>query len=343
MQIQELGIAVLWTFLYGYLIVASIDFGAGFFAFYSRYTKRDHLVNRLVKRYLSPTWEVTNVFFVFFFVGIVGFFPDTAYYYGTALLVPASVVLILLAIRGSFYAFANYGSKESTLYVFLYGATGLLIPASMSTVLTVSQGGFITETENGVFFDGAKLFTNFYSWTVVILAIVSVLYISAMFLLFYADKARDQNAVELVRKWALFWSVPTIIASGLVFFGLKSQAAWHYDSILGGNWWWFAMSFLFFVIAVSFVYMKRNYGIAFLMVMGQFFMAWFGYGYSHLPYILYPYIDINGSVVNESMAVALVIVFILGLLLLVPALYLLLRLFLFDNDYVRGKRSSGKA
>ncbi len=139
MQIQELGIAVLWTFLYGYLIVASIDFGAGFFAFYSRYTKRDHLVNRLVKRYLSPTWEVTNVFFVFFFVGIVGFFPDTAYYYGTALLVPASVVLILLAIRGSFYAFANYGSKESTLYMFLYGATGLLIPASMSTVLTVRQ------------------------------------------------------------------------------------------------------------------------------------------------------------------------------------------------------------
>ncbi len=31
MSYELVGITVLWTFLYGYLIVASIDFGAGFF------------------------------------------------------------------------------------------------------------------------------------------------------------------------------------------------------------------------------------------------------------------------------------------------------------------------
>ena len=85
--------------------------------------------------------------------------------------------------------------------------------------------------------------------------------------------------------------------------------------------------------------MKKNYGIAFIAVMLQYAVAWFGYGYTHLPYILYPYIDINKAVVNETMASALVVVFIFGLLLLIPALYLILRLFLFDNDYVRGKSS----
>src|SRR5699024_11878426 len=63
-------------------------------------------------------------------------------------------------------------------------------------------------------------------------------------------------------------------------------------------------------------------------------------GISKLPYILYPYIDINTSVVNESVAVALTIVFILGLLMLIPSLYLLLRLFIFDKDYVDGDRKS---
>ncbi|EZP60686.1 MULTISPECIES: cytochrome d ubiquinol oxidase subunit II [Exiguobacterium] len=339
MDVQTLGITVLWTFLYGYLIVASIDFGAGFYAFYSKYTKRDHLTNRLILRYLSPVWEVTNVFFVFFFVGLVGFFPDSAYYFGTALLVPASIVLVLIAIRGSFYAFANYGSNDSMFYTFLYGATGLLIPAAMSTTLTISQGGFIRKTNDTVEFLGTKLFSNFYSWTVVALAIVSVLYISAMFLLFYADKAKDEGATPLIRKWALFWSGPTILVCALVFFGLKNQAAWHYENILNGNWWWFAASFLFFLIAVTLVYMKKNYGIAFVAVMLQYAVAWFGYGYTHLPYILYPYIDINKAVVNETMASALVVVFIFGLLLLIPALYLILRLFLFDNDYVRGKSS----
>src|SRR5699024_343436 len=143
MSYEIIGISVLWIFLYGYLIVASIDYGAGFFAFYAKVTKQDHVVNKLIARYLSPVWEVTNVFFVFFFVVIVGFFPESAYYYGSALLVPGSIAIILLAIRGSFYAFENYGSKQSTVYTFLYGATGLLIPASLSVALTISEGGFI--------------------------------------------------------------------------------------------------------------------------------------------------------------------------------------------------------
>ena len=52
---------------------------------------------------------------------------------------------------------------------------------------------------------------------------------------------------------------------------------------------------------------------------------------SKLPYILYPYIKISDSV-NSSMGLALTIVFILGLLLLLPSLILLLRLFVLINN-----------
>ena len=37
MTLELLGITVLWIFLFGYIIVASIDFGAGFFNAYSTY------------------------------------------------------------------------------------------------------------------------------------------------------------------------------------------------------------------------------------------------------------------------------------------------------------------
>lgn len=53
---------------------------------------------------------------------------------------------------------------------------------------------------------------------------------------------------------------------------------------------------------------------------------------SKLPYILYPYIKISDSGVNSSMGLALTIVFILGLLLLLPSLILLLRLFVLINN-----------
>lgn len=181
MTLEMIGITVLWTFLYGYLIVASVDFGAGFFSYYAQRTGKGHTVNRVIERYLSPVWEVTNVFLVFFVVGIIGFFPDTAYYYGTALLIPGSIALILLAIRGSFYAFSQYGVRDNKIYLFLYGTTGLFIPASLSTVLTISEGGFIVEEGERVTFLAGELLTSPYSWAVVSLAIVSVLFYQRQF------------------------------------------------------------------------------------------------------------------------------------------------------------------
>lgn len=338
MNLELLGITVLWAFLYGYLMVASIDFGAGFFAFYARIKKKDHIINDLISRYLSPVWEVTNVFFVFFFVGIVGFFPATAYYYGTALLIPGSIAIILIAIRGSFYAFNNYGSRDNTFYLFLYGATGLLIPASLSTALTISEGGFLDVEDNKVVFLASKLFASPYSWSVVFLSIVSVLFISAVFLTYYADRADDTQARKTLRQFALFWSTPTIVASLLVFMSLQRHNSGHYNKAVTEYWWMFGLSLLCFGAASWLIYMERHYGTAFIMVMLQFFFAFFGYGASHLPYILYPYITLHENVTNETMAIALVTVFILGLLLLIPSIGLLMKLFLFNADYVKGKK-----
>lgn len=337
MSLELIGITVLWLFLYGYVIIASIDFGAGFFAFYGKWKKQDHIMNDLISRYLSPVWEVTNVFFVFFFVGLVGFFPDTAYYYGTALLLPGSIAIILLCIRGSFYAFGNYGSKNSTSYLFLYGATGVLIPASLSTALTISEGGFIEQRGDEIVFLTSELFTSPYSWSVVILSIVSVLFISASFLTFYADRAEDVPARSLLRSFALFWAPPTVLASLFVFYGLSDQNERHFMKAVD-LWWMFAFSLLFFLIATYLIYKQRNFGWAFGCVMLQFFFAFFGYGASHLPYLLDPYITIASGVTNEAMGRALIIAFIAGLLLLIPSLLLLLKLFLFDAEYVKGKK-----
>lgn len=337
MSYEVVGITVLWTFLYGYLIVASIDFGAGFFNYYSTITKKDHLIDKVIVRYLSPVWEVTNVFLVFFFIGIVGFFPSTAYYYGTTLLIPGSIAIILLAIRGSYYAFHHYGAKGSKFYQLLYGATGLLIPAALSVVLTISEGGFILLADDVLTLDYGALFSSYYSWAVVILALVSVLYISAYFLAFYAKSAKDEKAFEVLRKYALNWSLPTIMASVLVFFALSEHNPLHFERMLNLSWM-FSLSFLFFLGAVYLMWKKQRLGLAFIFVMLQFATAFFGYGASHMPYLLYPYLTIYDGFTNESMAIALITAFIGGLCLLIPSLYLLMRLFLFDNQYVQGKK-----
>ncbi len=335
MSLEMLGITVLWIFLYGYIIVASIDFGAGFFAFYSRIRRQDHIVNGIIERYLSPVWEVTNVFLIFFVVGLVGFFPNTAYYYGTALLVPGSIFLVLQSLRGSFYAFSQYGARDNLAYLAIYGLTGLFIPASLATVLTISEGGFIARQGDKVELLAGRLLASPYSWAVVLLAIVSILFISASFLTYYADKARDRSATRLLRSFAIAWSLPTIFASLLVFLSIRNHNAEHFAGMLDVSWM-FLLSLAFFLVALGLQVKRRHYGWAFICVLLQFAFAFFGYGVSHMPYLLYPYITISDSITSPAMGTALVIGFIAGLLLLIPSLVLLMRLFLFDAKYVQG-------
>lgn len=334
---EIIGITVLWTFLYLYVIIASIDFGAGFFNFYSKLTGDDNIISPIIARYLSPVWETTNVFFVFFFVGIVGFYPDTAYYLGTSLLIPGSIALILLSIRGAYYAFNSYNRESKLSWAALYGITGLLIPASLSIALVISEGGYIEETSSGIDLNIEDLIFSTYGWSVVFLAIISVLYISSGFLTFYAAKAEDKKASELTRTWFLIWTIPTLVITQFTFLGLREHNYEHFVS--AQNYWYlFGLSLLAMIVAVYLVIRRRNYGTAFIMIMLQYGFAFYGYGISKLPYILYPYININDSVVNENMAFALTIVFVLGLLLLIPSLFLLVRLFLFDKDYVKGNK-----
>ncbi|MDP4084823.1 MAG: cytochrome d ubiquinol oxidase subunit II [Bacillota bacterium] len=339
MTMEILGITVLGVFLFGYIIIASIDFGAGFFNAVSTVTGKDHILTKIIQRYLSPVWEVTNVFLVFFFVGMVGFFPKTAYYYGSTLLVPASIAIVLLAIRGAYYAFTTYGGLKHKGYVMLYGLTGLLIPASLSIVLTISEGGFVKIERRGPFLNYWTLFTSPLSWSIVLLSLTAVLYISAVFLTWYAHSAKDESATNLLRKYALIWAGPAILTAAGIIFEMRKHNPIHFNRLLD-LWWMFALSIIFFLGTVYLLWKRRSYGIAFSLLIGQFSFAFLAYGVSHYPYLMYPYLTLYDSFTNKAMATALVIAFIAGLCLLVPALYLLLRLFLFNKEYIQGKRNN---
>lgn len=94
-------------------------------------------------------------------------------------------------------------------------------------------------------FTPGLLFTSPYSWAVVLLAIVSVLFISTSFLTYYANKVGNTEAMELLRRFALFWSGPTLLASVIVFITLRAHNAWHFGQMIDVSWMFIA-SLLFF-------------------------------------------------------------------------------------------------
>ncbi|MCK0472244.1 cytochrome d ubiquinol oxidase subunit II [Halalkalibacter sp. APA_J-10(15)] len=335
MTVEIIGISVLWLFLFGYVIIASIDFGAGFFNAFTIVTKKNHIVNTVIQRYLSPVWEITNVFLVFFFVGMIGFFPSTAYYFGTVLLIPISISIILLALRGSYYAFGTYGTKKGHVgYTLMYGITGVLIPASLTTALIVSQGGFIHTTSSGrIELDYIGLFTSPFAWSIIVLSLVSVLFISASFLAYYSSVAKDRKALYLFRKYTWIWSFPTIVTALGIIIEMRWHNPSHYEGLLS-LWWLFALSFVCFIVSL-WLLRKQLYGKSFIFVVLQFAIAFYAYGVSRYPYLLYPDVTIYDGFTNETMAYTLIVVFILGFMLLIPSLYLVFKLFIMNKPYIQ--------
>ncbi|GIP31747.1 hypothetical protein J2TS4_09570 [Paenibacillus sp. J2TS4] len=183
-----------------------------------------------------------------------------------------------------------------------------------------------------------ELFFSAYSWAVVLLAMSSVLFISSTFLTYYAAQAKDATALELMRRFALWGGIPTIISSLFVFIALRNHNLEHFERTLD-LWWLFGLSLVSFVFAIWLIWKQKCYGVAFVMVMLQFAFAFYGYGISHLPHLLYPYLTLYGGAANPAMGRALIVAFVAGFVLLVPSLILLLRLFLFNARYVKGELS----
>ena len=315
MSVELVAMAILWCYLYVYIIIASIEFGIGFYSYYGRYVSKKPSIHKVDNAYDPRLWPITIFFFVVFVVGLVGLFPDTLEFYGKALIIPGLVLLVLVLIRFSSHILYKK-EKNAGWFLFVYGSTGLLIPAALSIGLTISEGGFIRRDGGMVELLSWKLFLSPYSWSVVFLAAVSVLFISATFLYFYKHKVGDEAASETTRGYALFWSMPTIFASILIIVTLRGHNIRHFENGLD-FWWLFALSLFFYFTAVYLIYKRKRQGLAFIFVLLQFFTAFFGYGASHLPYILDPFITLD-SFREEWGWLSLVVLSAVGILLIVP-------------------------
>ena len=203
------------------------------------------------------------------------------------------------------------------------------------SVLTIAEGGFISIIDGTPVLDYWALFTSPLTWSIVVLSIVAVLYISAVFLTWYANQAGETVSNKLNAEICIVLGFPANHYCIGIVYELSFHNPEHFERILD-LWWMFGLSFLLWIGTVWLMWKRKNYGLAVGLLIGQFALAFYAYGISFYPYLLYPYLTIHEGFTNDAMAISLVVVFILGLILLIPSMYLLLKLFLFDKEYVKG-------
>ena len=83
-------------FLWCYIVVASVAFGATIFLLFPRLRSTQAVS---VAKFLSPVWEVNNVFLIGFFVSLLAFFPGCIPWFAMALFIPLCVFVAASGVR----------------------------------------------------------------------------------------------------------------------------------------------------------------------------------------------------------------------------------------------------
>ncbi|MBO9129967.1 cytochrome d ubiquinol oxidase subunit II [Bacillus sp. 165] len=341
MHEESIAILILWGVIFVYSILGSIDFGTGFWSMI--YANHSTLAGKLANKYLSPTWELTNTILVFVVVAFLGFFPKAMYSLATAMFLPVTLILLLIAIRSTFMVFAYSLPRHEKSLRIISGITGLLVPALLITVIPVTQGGFIESVDGRETLLFGKLLSSPSIYWYILFGLTSELFLSALFL---ADFSREQGSEEtylVYRKNAIIIGPATLVTAVFALVTMEPEANWMLDNLIK-QFPLFAISIALFVVGYSSLWAtnraRNSLGfarIAVLAVIAQYGIASYGYGMAHLPYIVFPSITVFNSFTKLETFYNLLILYAVGIAILLPGFIFFWNLFLKDRSFAGDK------
>ena len=321
---------ILWAAILAYFLLASIDFGAGFYHLLSLRRPGGEAVRAALHAYVNPRWEVTNVFLVMIVVAAAAFFPGLVGVLGTVLLIPVSLVVILFILRGSFLVFEYYGG-EQRLFAIVYSVAGLLILPMLSVVLTLIIDNPVNLQATPPTVDIFSPLAHPVTYATALLAFSGQILLSGALALIYDERAEDR-ALYRTPVLASAGAVAVLGVAELVL--LQSSAAYAFDA-MAGLWPVMVVTGAMFAAALYLVWRgtRREALYALLLFAAVDAVALLTFAYAHYPYLIYPDVTATAVLTNASMLSALLVVLGLGLVVVVPSLVYLNVLFRSEKSY----------
>jgi len=286
------------------MVLSSLEAGAAFFVLFPSFLgpKTD------VKTLMSPAWEVTNVFLVFSAIGLLSFFSPALVDITTHLFVPLSLAAILIALRALSVMLLFYASAKHRFLKWLFFLTSFLTPLVLLSVIRFALVG------------GSQQ-----SWMVTLslggLVLATIFWLSGTFFAFIEKAPLNQlSRLISLSSWAF------LLFSVLLVLSLKQESRYLFANF--GQFW--LITILFFV-SWSNATLRRSTEhakVGFVSALLSMIILFLGLGLLHYPYIIYPDVTLASSFVGSDTFAVLIVGFVIGMVFVLPGLYLLYGLIL---------------
>lgn len=326
----ELGVAALMLVaLVTYGILGGADFGGGIWDAAAS-GPRKAAQRRAIAHAMGPVWEANHVWLIFVIVILFAGFPRAYAALSVGLFLPFHLVLLGIILRGASFVFRAYSpgkdgapdQEAGRPWGVVFGVASVITPVLLGMCLgAVSAGGFHVEAGQ-VRVDGVPWLAPV-SLAMGGFALATCAYVAAVFLAYETDGALRHD----FRARAL-WAGTVVVALSVLLLPLLIVEASHlWAGLLAPRTLPVIALGVVAALASGWWLLHRRYRLARIAAILQVACLLAGWGLAQYPYIIYPDVTFQSAAAPTVTLEFILYTLPLGLLVLLPSLWFLFRVF----------------
>jgi cytochrome d ubiquinol oxidase subunit II len=313
------------------VLLAGADFGGGVWDLFASGPRRREQ-RTLIAEAIGPVWEANHVWLILALVMLFSCFPAAFAQLSIRLHVPLSLALIGIVLRGSAFAFRNYGGQRDDvqenwgrLFAIASVVTPVLLGMAVGAVATgkVGEGG--RGTGDGFYAVYVAPWLNPFAFTVGVFALACFAYLAAVYLTLESDDRALQNDF---RRRGIAAGI-AVMVTGIIALALSRGVAPSLAQGLLGAPWASPLHLLTALAALGGLaaLWLRRWRWARIAAAGEVSLILWGWAFGQYPYLVPPEFSIDGAAAPRVTLELALGALALGALVLFPSLYYLFKVF----------------
>jgi cytochrome bd ubiquinol oxidase subunit II len=317
----DIAAAILWIGATLYAVFGGADFGAGVWDLVAGDAQKGERPRARIQRSLTPVWEANHVWLIFILVVLWTAFPEAFGAIMSTLYVPLALAAVGIVLRGAGFAFRK--SVDSLPARRALGASfalsSVMTPFFMGAVVGAIAAGNVPAEGSGAAFSSwlepLPLLTG-------ALFVATGAYLAAIFLVADSHRAGDKEMEGYFASRALAAGLfaGALAVAGIV--ALHADARYAYDRLLVEGLPLVIASTLCGFGALALLLLRARRGLRPLAAGAVIAVIW-GWGVAQFPYLLPTSLKISQSAAPDPTLNAVLIVFVVAAIVVLPALGLL--------------------
>jgi cytochrome d ubiquinol oxidase subunit II len=305
-----------------YAVLGGADFGAGFWSLFARNGRERELIDWAI----GPVWEANHVWLIFVLVVLWTGFPSVFEAIFSTLFIPLGLAALGIVLRGAGFAFHKTARRfrGRATAERLFGLASLLTPFFMGTVVgAIASGRVPVGNANG---DPVTSWLNLLSLVTGTLFVATSAYLASVFLVSDAHRAQAPDLERTFRNRATGAGLVTgaLAAAGLI--ALRADARAIFDKLTSDG---LALVLLSLACGIALLVLLRRGGAlrsTRVLAAGAVAAVIWGWAIAQHPYVLPPSLTISAAAAPHATLEAVLIVFGVAVVVVLPAIGLLFTL-----------------